>query len=55
MGVTQYIGARYVPLFADPTEWNNTRTYEPLTIVLHEGNSFTSKQFVPKGIDIDNV
>lgn len=54
MGVTQYIGARYVPIFADPAEWNKTRTYEPLTIVLHEGNSYTSKQFVPKGIDINN-
>ena len=54
MAVTQYIGARYVPLFADPVEWTNTRTYEPLTIVLHEGNSFTSRQFVPKGIDITN-
>lgn len=54
MATTQYIGARYVPLFADPADWNNTRTYEPLTIVLHEGNSFTSKQFVPKGIDISN-
>lgn len=54
MGVTQYIGARYVPLFADPAEWTKTRTYEPLTIVLHEGNSFTSKQFVPLGIDINN-
>lgn len=54
MGVTQYIGARYVPLFADPAEWTKTRTYEPLTIVMHEGNSFTSKQFVPIGIDINN-
>ena len=54
MTVTQYIGARYVPLFADPADWDNTRTYEPLTIVMHDGNSFTSKQFVPKGIDIDN-
>ena len=51
---TQYIGARYVPIFADPAEWNDTRTYEPLTIVLHEGNSYTSKQYVPAGIDIDN-
>ena len=54
MGVTQYIGARYVPIFADPAEWTSERTYEPLTIVLHEGNSFTSKQFVPVGIGIDN-
>lgn len=54
MGVTQYVGARYVPIFAEPAEWTKTRTYEPLTIVLHNGNSFTSKQFVPKGIDINN-
>lgn len=54
MSTTQYIGARYVPLFADPAEWNDSRTYEPLTIVLHEGNSYTSRQFVPKGITIDN-
>ena len=54
MSVTQYIGARYVPLFADPTEWTSDRAYEPLTIVMHEGNSYTSKQAVPIGIDINN-
>lgn len=54
MAVTQYIGSRYVPLFADPIEWSNQNTYEPLTIVLYQGNSFTSKQAVPKGIDITN-
>ena len=54
MAVTQYIGSRYVPLFADPIEWSASNTYEPLTIVLHEGNSYTSKQAVPKGIDIAN-
>ena len=54
MATTQYIGARYVPLFADPAEWDNTKEYEPLTIVMHQGNSFTSKQYVPKGIDINN-
>lgn len=53
--VRQYIGARYVPIFADPAEWDNTRTYEPLTIVLHEGNSYTSRQHVPSGIDIGNT
>lgn len=52
--VRQYIGARYVPLFADPAEWDSTNTYEPLTIVLHEGNSYTSRQYVPTGIDITN-
>jgi len=54
MAVTQYIGSRYVPLFADPIEWSDQNTYEPLTIVLHEGNSFTSKQAVPRGIDLSN-
>ena len=54
MAVTQYIGSRYVPLFADPIEWSSSNTYEPLTIVLHEGNSYTSKQAVPKDIDISN-
>lgn len=54
MAVTQYIGSRYVPLFADPVEWSSENTYEPLTIVLHDGNSYTSKQAVPKGIAITN-
>ena len=47
--VTQYIGARYVPLIAEPIEWNDKREYEPLTIVTNQGNSYTSRQFVPKG------
>lgn len=54
MGVSQYIGARYMPIFADPPEHSTAKTYDPLTIVLHEGNSYTSKQFVPKGIEITN-
>lgn len=54
MSVREYIGARYVPVFAEPAEWTNERTYEPLTIVLHEGNSYTSRQYVPAGIDIAN-
>lgn len=54
MPVTQYIGSRYVPIFADPSEWSSSLSYEPLTIVLHEGNSYTSKQAVPIGIDITN-
>ena len=54
-GVREYVGARYVPLFANPPEWNDTRGYEPLTIVLHEGNSFTSTQYVPSGVDIHNT
>lgn len=55
MAVTQYVGARYVPLFADPIDWTSDRAYEPLTIVLHGGNSYTTKQYTPKGIDISDT
>lgn len=58
MTTQQYIGARYVPIFGrkdeESIEWDNSKPYEPLTIVLHEGNSYTSRQFVPVGIDIKN-
>ena len=54
----QYIGSRYVPVLGrkgeDSIEWDNTGTYEPLTIVLYQGNSYTSRQFVPVGIEITN-
>lgn len=49
MATSQYIGARYVPLFADPYDWDDTREYEPLTVVYSKGNSYTSRQYVPKG------
>lgn len=49
-----YVGARYVPLFATPAEWDNTKEYEPLTIVVYQGNSYTSKTFIPIGVEIDN-
>jgi lysophospholipase L1-like esterase len=51
-GVRQYVGARYVPVFANPLEWSDTREYEPLTIVTYQGNSYTSMQYVPTGISI---
>lgn len=54
MSVTQYVGARYVPLFSEPLAWDSKTAYEPLTIVYHEGNSYTSRQYVPEGIDIAN-
>ena len=54
MATTQYIGARYVPLFAEPIEWDKTKQYEPLTIVTNNGASYTSRQFVPAGIEITN-
>ena len=58
VGTRQYIGARYVPIFGrkgeDSIEWDNTAPYEPLTIVLYQGNSYTSRQFVPVGVEITN-
>ena len=54
----QYIGSRYVPIFGrkgeSSIEWDNSGTYEPLTIVLYQGNSYTSRQFVPVGVEITN-
>ena len=49
-----YTGMRYVPVFADPAEWSSANSYEPLEIVIHQGNSYTSKTFVPVGIDISD-
>ena len=58
MAVREYIGARYVPIFGregeTSTTWDNSAPYEPLTIVTYQGNSYTSRQYVPTGIDIDN-
>ena len=51
-GVREYIGARYVPVFDG--EWDENKGYEPLTVVLWQGNSFTSRQFVPPHVDINN-
>ena len=53
-GPSQYVGARYVPKFADPIEWDIERGYESLTIVTHNGQSYTSKCPVPPGIEITN-
>lgn len=47
-----YTGMRYVPVFADPAEWSSANSYEPLEIVIHKGNSYTSKTFVPAGVEI---
>ena len=58
VGTRQYIGARYVPIFGRKDEtsiiWDNSAPYEPLTIVLYQGNSFTSRQYVPAGVEITN-
>lgn len=59
LGHRQYIGSRYVPIFGrvgeDSIAWDNTGSYEPLTIVLHQGNSYTSRQYVPAGVAITNT
>lgn len=47
-----YIGARYVPLIMGA--YDATKAYEPLTIVLYEGASYTSKQAVPAGVSPTN-
>lgn len=58
MGLQQYVGSRYVPIFGRKGEnsiiWDNTKPYEPLTVVLYQGASYTSRQYVPVGIDIRN-
>lgn len=56
VGTRQYVGARYVPIFGrrgeSTIEWDNGAPYEPLTIVSHLGNSYTSRTYVPSGVDI---
>lgn len=52
MSVREYIGARYVPIIVG--EWDNSKTYEPLMVVTYQGSSYTSRQYVPAGIEITN-
>lgn len=49
--LNRVIGGRYMPLFDG--EWVN-KEYEPLTVVTKEGTSYTSKKYVPIGIDVSN-
>lgn len=51
-GFRTYIGLRYVPKIIGV--WDNTKEYEALSIVVYEGNSYTSKMIVPIGVDIHN-
>lgn len=55
MSVREYIGARYVPVFADPIEWTDTLSYEPLTVVKYQGSSYVSRRSVPEGIALANT
>lgn len=45
----QYVGARYVPVFADPIEYNPEMTYEQLVIVNYLNQTYVSKKVVPPG------
>src|SRR5699024_7498301 len=47
-----YVGHRYVPKIFG--EWDKQNEYEGLSIVTHQGASYTSKKRVPVGIDIFN-
>ena len=50
--VMQYVGARYVPKFADPIEWQENTSYEALTVVMYNNSSYTSKIPVPANVGI---
>lgn len=50
MSVREYVGARYVPKFADPVEWQKDTSYEALTIVTYNNSSYTSKIPVPSTV-----
>ena len=47
-----YMGARYVPLIKG--KWDSTKNYEPLSIVINQGNSYTSAQYVPAGVPLQD-
>lgn len=51
-GKNIYKGHRYTPKLMGV--WNNSISYEGLSIVIWKGASYTSKQFVPVGVDINN-
>lgn len=51
-GKNVYVGNRYAPVYLG--DWDNTKEYEPLSIVMNQGDSFVSRGYVPKGVDIHN-
>ena len=51
-GQNVYVGHRYVPKIMG--DWDNLKLYEPLSIVQYQGNSFTSRKYVPTGVEITN-
>ena len=44
-----YVGFRYVPLFCGV--WDNSKGYEALSVVTHNGGGYTSNKPVPAGIE----
>lgn len=51
--MSRYVGARYVPV--QEGYWDDTKAYEPLSVVMYQGDSYTSKKYVPVGINITNT
>ena len=51
----QYIGNRYTPLFCGDWDITKNTTYENMSVVSYQGNSYISKVAIPKGIDITNT
>lgn len=47
-----YVGARYVPIYDGA--WSASKKYEPLVVVQYQGNSYTSKTYVPAGVNPTN-
>lgn len=54
MNQRTYVGAKYVPTFAEPSEWDANRSYEALTIVISNEVPYTSKKPVPAGVQLNN-
>lgn len=47
--VRVYKGSRYIPLFADPLQWDKDTAYSELTVVYNCGRTWISKTCVPAG------
>ena len=50
--MNKFIGGRYIPLHDG--EHDSSKEYAPLTVVTKNGNSYTSKTYIPAGITLDN-
>lgn len=53
MATNKYIGARYVPLVVGT--WTPNTSYEALSVVMYQGDSYISKVPVPSGVAITNT